>query len=118
LLRRSALARCLAAPAARTERAHEAGAAVHEEWNVAAFRQFCRRWSGRTRLGLLLQDVEPEHPEDFRPYFSGLDLPVMQHWADGLPDEYARIHPPPRVLAYQAARIAEWLRGRGLIPPD
>ena len=43
-------------------------------------------------------------------YLRGLDLPIIDLTADGLPDEYRDIHPPAAVIEWYADRIAEALK--------
>lgn len=48
-------------------------------------------------------------------YYSGINVPVIQLDAQGLPDEYRLIHPPGYVMTWYAEQLARELTDHGLL---
>jgi hypothetical protein len=90
---------------------------LFEERNVSAFRSFVREAQARVRIAIFVGPyVSDEQYPSYEPYFRDLDVPVFRLAAPNSSREYRMLHPPPVVLAWQAGKIAEWLRDTGLVP--
>lgn len=55
------------------------------------------------------------HMHDYRPFYEGLDVPLMELSAKGLADEFADIHPSPQVTKWYGEEMADWLSQSGLL---
>jgi hypothetical protein len=52
----------------------------------------------------------------YESYWTPMGAPGFVLEADGLGDEYRLVHPPPKVMAWYASNVAQWLAAQKLIP--
>ena len=66
---------------------------------------------------LLIFGCPTHEPQDYFNYFPDRDIPFYLLRADGRPEEYRHIHPPPEVHRWYGEKLAVQLRARRLVPP-
>ncbi|HDH96518.1 MAG TPA: hypothetical protein ENF73_02170 [Proteobacteria bacterium] len=86
-----------------------------ESMSIRTIREFIRDYKDRMHICIFICPAVP--PQEYRMYHWGLDVPVFELRADGLPDEYREIHPPPYVMTWYAEKLAEWLMKEQLLEP-
>ena len=90
---------------------------MHEPINVAKTRELAKKARGKARMCVFLFPGTLSHLNDYSAYYTlGADVPVMELSADGMPQEYMDIHPPPKVHRWYAENIAKWLKEQNLLP--
>ena len=106
----------LAAKAARhQERNWRVSEDYHEDLNIGKVRAFLAA-TARDRAVCVFVCPSPGcRARSLGDYLRGLDLPVIDLAADGLPEEYRDIHPPAAVMEWYADRIAAALAEKGLL---
>jgi len=86
-----------------------------ESLNIKSIRGFIDDYGDRMSICVFL--CPAVRHEEYESYYEGLDIPVFRLSADGLPDEYREIHPPPYVMRWYAEELAEWLLSSSLLEP-
>jgi hypothetical protein len=86
----------------------------HELVNINDSRRFFEQAKGKTPVVVFIGPAFD--PADFRPYYDGLDLPVMTLSPQGKSKEYGWNHPPHHVMRWYADEISSRLFENGLIP--
>ena len=80
-------------------------------------RRFVAETRERARVGIFVCPWCMINAEYYRRLYRGLDVPILELPADGMPRYYLEMHPRPPVLAWYADQIARWVDREGLLEP-
>ncbi|MDP8222184.1 MAG: hypothetical protein P9L99_02385 [Candidatus Lernaella stagnicola] len=87
-----------------------------ENTNVAAIHRLARA-ARQADVGVCFF-LFPGRPASVKArYTAGLGVPVFHLSAEGMTEEFAAIHPPPRVMRWYGHEIAKFLRAEALVGP-
>ncbi len=86
-----------------------------EEENIDKIRRYIFQAKKYTQVAMFICPAAPA--EVFKYHHENLDIPVCTLTAEGMPEEYGRLHPPAHVLAWYADELAAWM-ARSLHLPD
>ena len=88
----------------------------YDAQNVASIRKFIEKYKERLPIIIFICPAKMCVESNFDEYYRDLNVPVLTFSAEGLPDEYAQIHPPPYVMTWYSEKIAEWLSKNHYLP--